>query len=115
MGRTGAAPPYRVLYQTLWLTDNTLFCRLDATEEGSFGIYEEGMPEAIPRLVRVGGMELSPSNFEGSEFHESFDKKPAVCGSVHWVSGEDFRKEDFRANVRTLLAASWYGFSYGMQ
>ena len=107
--------PYRVLYQTLWLTDNTLFCRLDATEEGSFGIYEEGMPEAIPRLVRVGGMELSPSNFEGSEFHESFDKKPAVCGSVCWMSGADFRKEDFRANVRTLLAASWYGFSYGMQ
>lgn len=107
--------PYRVLYQTLWLTDNTLFCRLDATEEGSFGIYEEGMPEAIPRLVRVGGMELSPSNFEGSEFHEFFDKKPAVCGSVCWMSGADFRKEDFRANVRTLLAASWYGFSYGMQ
>lgn len=107
--------PYRVLYQTLWLTDNTLFCRLDATEEGSFGIYEEGMPEAIPRLVRVGGMELSPSNFEGSEFHESFDKKPAVCGSVCWMSGADFRKEDFRANIRTLLTASWYGFSYGMQ
>ena len=106
--------PYRVLYQTLWLTDNTLFCRLDATEEGSFGIYEEGMPEAIPRLVRVGDTELTPSNFEGSPFHEAFDKKPAVCGSVCWMSGADFRKADFRANVRPLLAASWYGFSYGL-
>ena len=107
--------PYRVLYQTLWLTGSTLYSRLEAAEEGTYGIYEEGMPEAIPRLVRVGDMELSPSNFEGSEFHESFDKKPAVCGSVCWMSGADFRKEDFRANARTLLASSWYGFSYGMQ
>ena len=110
-----AAQPFRLLYQTVWLTGSTLYSRLEAAEEGTYGIYEEGMPEAIPRLVRVGGMELSPSNFEGSEFHESFDKKPAVCGSVCWMSGADFRKEDFRANARTLLASSWYGFSYGNQ
>ena len=70
--------------------------------------------EAIPRLVRVGDTELTPSNFEGSPFHEALDKKPAVCGSVSWMSGADFRKADFRANVRPLLAASWYGFSYGL-
>nr|WP_314809022.1 hypothetical protein [uncultured Selenomonas sp.] len=113
--RGAAAQPFRLLYQTVWLSESTLYSRLEAAEEGTYGIYEEGMPEAIPRLVRVGDTELTPSNFEGSSFHEAFDKKPAVCGSVCWMSGADFRKADFRANVRPLLAASWYGFSYGLR
>lgn len=110
-----AAQPFRLLYQTVWLTGSTLYSRLEAAEEGTYGIYEEGMPEAITHTVHMDGMELRPADFERSALHAAFEKPPTVGGSVHWVSGEDFRKEDFRANARTLLASSWYGFSYGNQ
>ena len=110
-----AAQSFRLLYQTVWLSGNTLYSRLEAAEEGSYGIYEEGMPEAITRTVHMDGMELRPADFERSALHAAFEKPPTVGGSVHWVSGADFRKEDFRANARTLLASSWYGFSYGNQ
>lgn len=110
-----AAQPFRLLYQTVWLSESTLYSRLEAAEEGTYGIYEEGMPEAIAHTVHMDGMELRPADFERSALHAAFEKPPTVGGSVHWVSGEDFRKEDFRANARTLLASSWYGFSYGNQ
>lgn len=109
------AQPFRLLYQTVWLTGSTLYSRLEAAEEGTYGIYEEGMPEAITHTVHMDGMELRPADFERSALHAAFEKPPTVGGSVHWVSGADFRKEDFRANARTLLASSWYGFSYGNQ
>ena len=107
--------PFRLLYHTVRLTDNTLYVRLDVAEEGNYSVYEEGGIESFVQTVRMDGREISREEFGQSDFLREFRTYPPVRGSVNWIRCENFRDEDFRANVRTLLAESWYGFSYGLR
>ena len=68
-----------------------------------------------PHTAHIDGREMSREEFGQSDFLREFRTYPPVRGSVNWIRCENFRDEDFRANVRTLLAESWYGFSYGLR
>ncbi|BEU88224.1 hypothetical protein TAMA11512_16880 [Selenomonas sp. TAMA-11512] len=107
--------PFRLLYHTVRLTGNTLYCRLDAKEEGNYSVYEDGGIESFVRTVHMDGREVSREEFGQSSFLREFRTYPPVRGSIKWVSGAHFRDEDFRSTVRTLLASSWQGFSYGIR
>ena len=107
--------PFRLLYHTIWLTGNTLCARLDVEEDGNYAINSDGTVEGFGSVVRMDGREMPSDEFYASTYYADFRKIPAVHGSVNWIRCKNFRDEDFRANVRTLLAESWYGFSYGLR
>lgn len=107
--------PFRILYHTVWLTDNTLCARLDADVEGDYFVDKAGNIMTAPHTAHIDGREISREEFGQSDFLREFRTYPPVRGSVNWIRCENFRDEDFRANVRTLLAESWYGFSYGLR
>ena len=107
--------PFRLLYHTIWLTGNTLCARLDVEEDGNYAINSDGTVEGFGNVVRMDGREMPSDAFYASTYYADFRKIPAVHGSVNWIRCKNFRDEDFRANVRSLLAESWYGFSYGLR
>ena len=107
--------PFRILYHTVWLTDNTLCARLDADVEGDYSVDKAGNIMTAPHTAPIDGREMSRDEFGQSDFLRAFRTYPPVRGAVNWIRCENFRDEDFRANVRTLLAESWYGFSYGLR
>lgn len=107
--------PFRVLYHTVWLREGTLYARLEAWEEANYAIYADGSVVGIPHTAYVDGREIAADTFEMAASYKDLTSVPAVRGSVHWISVPNFRDADFRSNVRTLLATSWYGFSYGLR
>ena len=84
-------------------------------EDGNYAINSDGTVEGFGSMVHMDGREMSSDEFYASTYYADFRKIPAVHDSVNWIHCKNFRDADFRANVRPLLAESWYGFSYGLR
>ena len=84
-------------------------------EDENYAINSDGTVEGFGSVVHMDGREMPSDEFYASTYYADFRKIPAVHDSVNWIHCKKFRDADFRANVRPLLAESWYGFSYGLR